>query len=172
MKIALFGGTFDPVHYGHLRIAQAALETHRLDQVLFVPAGQPPHRAGPQASAKHRLAMLRLALRGERRLKISDWEIRQKRVVYTVETLAHFRRLHPRASLYFILGADAYRGLPRWREPNRLRALARFIPFGRIPPFSSTAIRSRLRRRMPVRALVPEAVERYLRAHRLYRRAS
>ena len=168
MKIALFGGMFDPVHYGHLLIAQAALETHHLDRVLFVPAGLPPHKSEPQASAPSRLAMLRLALRGNSKLGVSDWEIRQKRVVYTFETLTHFRHLYPRAALYFILGEDAYQNLAHWREPRRLRALARFIPFERIPPFSSTLIRSRLKRRLPVRYHVPEEVERYIRAHRLY----
>jgi nicotinate-nucleotide adenylyltransferase len=169
MKIALFGGTFDPVHYGHLLIAQAALETYHLDQVLFVPAGRPPHKRGPEAPAIHRLAMLKAALRGTARLKVSDWEIRQPRVVYTVETLTHFHRAYPRATLYFILGADAYKGLASWRDAKRLRSLARFVPFPRLLPFSSTLIRSRLKRRMSVRFHVPEEVERYIRAHRLYR---
>jgi nicotinate-nucleotide adenylyltransferase len=169
MKIALFGGTFNPVHNGHLLIAEAARETYRLDRVLFVPAGLPPHKRPPRTSAKHRLAMLRLAIRGNPAFDISDWEIRRKRVVYTYETLEHFRRTRPRASLFFLVGSDALKNLPRWREAKRLRSLCRFISMKRILPYASHEVRRRVRKRLSIRYQVPESVERYIRERQLYR---
>ena len=113
--------------------------------------------------------MLRLAVRGNPAFKISDWEIRQKRVVYTYQTLEHFRQKWPRARLYFILGSDSMRKLPKWREPQRLRALCRFVPYKRLEPFASHDIRRRVHKGLSIRYLVPETVERYIRRCRLYR---
>src|SRR5438477_7389486 len=120
MRIALFGGTFNPVHYGHLLIAETARESYHLDQVVFVPAGRPPHKKRPLTSAQRRLAMLRLAVRGNPAFKIDDWEIRQKRVVYTVQTLERFLLRLPGASFHFLIGSDSLKGLPRWRAATRL----------------------------------------------------
>lgn len=170
MRIAIFGGTFNPVHYGHLLIAEAARESHRLDRVIFVPAGNPPHKKAPRTSSQERLAMLRLAIRKNPAFYLSDWEIRQRRVVYTYETLEHFHRRFPRASLYFLVGSDSYKNLSRWREPRRLRALGRFISYERIQPFASRDIRRRVLKNRSIRYWVPEPVERYIRAHRLYRK--
>src|SRR5258708_316904 len=158
MRIALFGGTFNPVHNGHLFIAEAARESQKLDRVLFVPAGLPPHKKAPHTSARHRLAMLRLAIRGNPSFKISDWEIRQNRVVYTYETLEHFRRLWPRARLFFLLGSDSMKILPKWRKPDRLKSLCRFISHERIPCYASHDIRRRVRAHQSVRYRVPDAV--------------
>jgi len=170
MRIALFGGTFNPVHYGHLLIAEAARQSQKLDRVVFTPAGIPPHKKRPHTSAPHRLAMLRLAIRGNPAFTASDWEIRQKRVVYTYETLEYFHGRWPQASLYFILGSDSLRLVPKWREPRRLRSLCRFIPHKRLPPFASHDIRRRVLKGMSIRYRVPEAVERYIRSRRLYRK--
>jgi nicotinate-nucleotide adenylyltransferase len=168
MRVALFGGMFNPVHNGHLLIAEAAREKHRLSRVIFLPAGLPPHKKRPRTSAAHRLAMLRLAIRGNPAFQISDWEIRQGRVVYTYQTLEHFRRARPKDSLFFLVGADSLKNLPHWRESHRLRKLARFISHDRIAPFASHAIRRRVKRRESIRYQVPEAVERYIRSRRLY----
>ena len=170
MKIGLIGGTFNPVHYGHLLIAQAARESHRLDQVIFIPAGLPPHKKSPRTSAEDRLAMLRLAVRGNPFFKVSDWEIRQKRVVYTYETLEHFRQVRPKDALHFIIGSDSLEDLPRWKKPERLRALCRFITLERILPFASHDLRRRVRAGESIRYHVPESVERYIQKRRLYRR--
>ena len=170
MRIGLLGGTFNPVHCGHLVIAEAACESLHLDRVVFVPAGRPPHKKAPKTSARHRLAMLRLAVRANRAFTVSDWEIRQKRVVYTYETLEHFRKVWPRAALYFILGSDSLKNLPHWREPQRLRRLCRFVAFPRIDAYASSDIRRRVRRRQSIRYRVPVPVERYILARRLYRR--
>ena len=169
MRIALLGGTFNPVHYGHLVIAEAARESCHLDRVVFVPAGLPPQKKAPKTPAAHRLAMLRLAVRGNRAFAVSDWEIQRKRVVYTYETLEHFRKVWPRAALYFILGSDSLKNLPHWREPQRLRRLCRFVAFPRIDAYASSDIRRRVRRGQSIRYRVPQAVERYIRKHALYR---
>ena len=170
MRIALLGGTFNPVHSGHLLIAEAARESFQLDRVVFVPAGLPPHKKAPKTSARRRLAMLRLAVRGNRAFTVSDWETRQHRVVYTCETLEHFRKLWPRAALYFILGSDSLKTLPRWRESRRLRRMCRFVALPRIDVFASADIRRRVSLRRSIRYRVPAPVERYILARRLYRR--
>ena len=169
MRIALFGGTFNPVHIGHLLIAEAARESYGMDRVIFVPAGLPPHKKAPRTSSRHRLAMLRLAVRGNPAFRISDWEVRQKRVVYTYETLEHFHRKWPHARLYFILGSDSMKKLPKWRESRRLKSLCRFVPYKRLDPFASHDIRRRARMKTSIRYLVPDTVERYIRRCRLYR---
>jgi nicotinate-nucleotide adenylyltransferase len=170
MKIALLGGTFNPVHNGHLLIAQTALDSYTLDKVVFIPAGLPPHKKSPRTSIQDRLAMLRLAVRGNPAFAVSDWEIRQGRVVYTWETLEHFHRLWPNASLFFIIGSDSLKTLPKWRKSNRIRRLCRVIAIPRIDPFSSTDIRRRVRRGLSLRYRVPQAVERYIQERRIYRR--
>ena len=101
MRLALFGGTFNPIHMCHLLIAEAAREKYRLDRIIFVLAGLPPHKKAPRTSAARRLAMLRLAVRKNPTFLVSDWEIRQKRVVYSYETVEHFRARFPQASLLF-----------------------------------------------------------------------
>jgi len=170
MKIALLGGTFNPVHSGHLLIAQIAMDSYSLDKVVFVPAGRPPHKKSPRTSALDRLAMLRLAVRKNPAFAVSDWEIRQGRVVYTWETLEQFHRMYPKASLFFIIGSDSLKTLPDWKKPERLRRLCRFIAIPRIDPFSGTEIRRRVRNGRSVRYRVPDAVEQYIRKRRLYRR--
>ncbi len=167
-RIALFGGTFDPIHNGHLLMAEAARESHHLERILFVPAGFPPHKRAPRASARERLRMVRLALRGNPSFGVSDWEIRQNRVVYTYETLEHFRRRYPEASLYFVLGSDALKKLPHWREFRRVKSLCRLAVARRLAPFASTDIRGRIRQGRSIRYLVPQMVERYIKRHQLY----
>jgi nicotinate-nucleotide adenylyltransferase len=170
MRIALFGGTFNPVHGGHLLIAEAARESYHLDRIVFVPAGLPPHKKIPQTSARDRLAMVRLAIRGNPFLTSSDWEIKQKRVVYTYETLDHFKKVWPRAQLFFLVGSDSMKKLPQWRQAKRLKTLCRFISFERLTPFASSEIRQRVRKGASIRYSVPSAVENYIRRHRLYRK--
>ncbi len=171
MRIGLLGGTFNPVHSGHLLIAEMAREKYRLDRVLFVPAGLPPHKTPPRTSAKDRVAMLRLAIRGNPRFAIHDWEIRQKRVVYTYETLTHLQQLWPQASLFFIVGSDSLKDLPRWKEAARLKSMARFVAIDRIAPFASHDLRRRVKKGQPILYRVPDAVHRYILKHRLYRQS-
>ena len=170
VRLALFGGTFDPIHNGHLLLAECARERFRLDRVIFLPVFEPPHKHRPVASSKDRLAMVRRAIRGNSAFAVSDWEIRQKRVVYTVETVEHFRGQRPPSAWYFIVGSDSLRDLPQWRESRRLQRLCRVIGLDRFEPFASHEIRDRVRRGLSIRYHVPEAVGRYIQSHRLYRK--
>ena len=118
-KIGIFGGTFDPIHYGHLRPALEILDALSLDSMLFIPAGQPPHRRAPRASAELRLAMVRAAVEGEPRFQVDERELKRPGPSYMTDTLMDLKRDHPGAALVLVLGTDAFLGLPgweRWRE--------------------------------------------------------
>jgi len=125
MRLGLYGGSFDPVHYGHLLLAECCRETLRLDEVWLIAAAVPPHKqTRTLAPAKHRLEMLELALAGHEQLRASRLEIDRGGVSYTVETLAAVREQHPAATVYLLMGADSLRDLPTWREPGRICDLA------------------------------------------------
>jgi len=125
MRLGIYGGSFDPVHYGHLLLAECCLEALRLDEVWLIPAAVSPHKQDRQrAPAKARLEMLELALSGHERLLASPLEIERGGVSYTVETLATIRQQHPAASLFLLMGADSLHDLPTWREPARICELA------------------------------------------------
>jgi len=125
MRLGLYGGSFDPVHYGHLLLAECCRETLALDEVWLIPAATAPHKQGQQAAAaKHRLQMIELALAGHEQIRASSIEIDRGGVSYTVETLAQIHTLHPQAALFLLMGADSLRDLPTWREPDRICALS------------------------------------------------
>lgn len=188
-RVALFGGSFDPIHEGHLAVARAALREARLDRVLFVPAAAPPHKRGRRlAPARDRLRMVRLAVRGDPRLGVLEDEIRRGGVSYTIETVERARRrLGPRAGLWLLIGADTLPDLPTWRAARRLFGLVRFLVAPRpgfrprrppgvrarllgAPrnPASSTGVREALRRGAPADGLVPAAVLAHIRRRGLY----
>ena len=189
-RLGILGGTFDPVHSGHVLLAQSVFEQLHLDRVLFVPAADPPHKNSLVASTAHRFEMVRLALEGLDGLEISRAELDRDGPSYTVETLRHFRSLDADSDLYLIIGADNIADLPTWYDPEGILALATVVSgsrderalagnstFGdriqRLPTptydISSTDIRQRLLQGLPVRYLVPEVVERYMATHELYR---
>ena len=197
MRIALFGGTFDPIHAGHLRAAKVAVRQFRLDQVLFVPSGNPPHklREGLTPFA-HRLAMVSLACAGDRRLIPSVLEAPRDdgRLHYSVDTSRAVRKsLAPGDALYFLLGLDSFLDLPNWREYKRLLDLMDFIVVSRpglgTPDLrvasdhagtvhrlrgfemavASRDIRERVRAGRKVTGLVPKLVEEYILKEGLYR---
>ncbi len=126
-RIGVLGGTFDPIHRGHIAMARAAIERKALDSVLLVPSGTPPHKRRVEADARDRLEMVRLAVRDEPRMAACDIEVSRPGVSYTVDTLEEIRRLHPRAEIYFIVGADSIPELPGWRRIDRIVELARII---------------------------------------------
>jgi nicotinate-nucleotide adenylyltransferase len=130
-KLAIFGGTFDPVHLAHLRAALEAAEELNLDKVLFMPCAQPPHDKGVSAPAKDRLAMLRLAVADNPRFEVSALEADKGGRSFTVDTLVELHRLHPQACIYFLIGADAFFHLHTWQEPMRLFELADFVVMAR-----------------------------------------
>lgn len=128
MRLGIYGGTFDPVHYGHLLLAECCREQCQLDEVWFLPAARPPHKTTQElATGEQRVAMLRRAVEGHAGLAVSTLELDRGGISYTVETLRELRRLRPDATLFFLLGADAVRDLPTWREPAEIARLATLV---------------------------------------------
>lgn len=187
MRLGLLGGSFNPIHHGHLITAARAAEAVSLDRVLFIPAALSPLKNGRDlAPARDRWAMLRAALRGSRRFEASDLELRRGGVSYTIDTLRELKS-RTKAQLYWILGTDAAHLLPRWKSIDEVRRLAEFVivtrPGDRVSPkrskhhivkaplleISSSEIRQRVRDGLSVRYLVPDSVERYIRQKGLYR---
>ncbi len=187
MKIGLFGGSFDPVHHGHLIVGQAAAEALGLDELRFVPAREQPFKLGQHAApADDRAAMLELAVQGAPRLSVERLELERPGPSYTVDTLRALVARHPGAALTLLLGADAARELEDWHEAGALPGLARIVVFARgstaVPDsrliagvvevprieISATEIRGRVRAGLPIRYWVPDAVARYVAQHRLY----
>ena len=126
--IGIFGGTFDPIHYGHLRLAQELGESLRLAEVRIVPAGRPPHRAAPQVTAEQRLEMVRLAVAGNALLAVDDREFRRAGPGYTVDTLRELRReVGNSRPLCLLLGADAFLDLATWHQWHELFGLAHLV---------------------------------------------
>ena len=132
MRLGVFGGTFDPVHYGHLLLAECCREQCRLDQVWFLPAAVPPHkRTGPLTPAEFRIEMIELAIAGNEAFAVSRYETDRGGVNYTVETLQHFQQENPESELFFLLGADMLHDLPHWRDPGGICRLAVPVAVGR-----------------------------------------
>ena len=141
-RLGIFGGTFNPVHVGHLVMARDALERCRLDRVLFMPCARPPHKAAHHlAPDADRLAMLRLAIRGERRFGVSDLELKRGGTSYTIDTIRALQKKFPRARLHFIIGSDSLYELHAWREIKELLRRCVFITLERpgFPPVRTTA---------------------------------
>jgi len=185
-RVGIFGGSFDPVHHGHLAIALAALESIPLDRVILVPARRSPLKeSGPVAEEADRLAMLQLATSDEPRFTCSRIELDRPGPSYTVDTLEALATSEGR--LFLILGADAARDLPRWRDPHRVRELATLVIARRpgsdhgdpaailldtpLMDVSARELRARAARGRSLRYLVPDAVWRYIEEHGIYRLA-
>ena len=193
MRVALFGGSFDPIHRGHVAIATAAADEFGLERVLFAPTGRQPLKPeGASASFADRVAMAKLACAGNVRFEVSEVDAPREdgEANYTVETLERLKREMPGAELFVIVGADSFRDLPRWREPERLLRLAEWIVVSR-PGFrveesagamervrvlggvhvdvSATELRARLERGEDCSDVLPAGVMEYIRGHELYR---
>jgi nicotinate-nucleotide adenylyltransferase len=189
MRIGLYGGSFDPVHLGHLLVARAACEELNLDRLFFIPAAQSPFKsAPPPIPAAQRLRLLHLALAGETRMAIDSQEIERGGVSYTIDTVRAFRNRFPEAALCYLIGADHVALLPRWRDAEALAALAEFavIPRPGEPPatvpmpfhgkslcgfpfaVSSSQIRARIQAGLPIDHLTVPAVAEAIRINRLY----
>jgi nicotinate-nucleotide adenylyltransferase len=199
-RIGLLGGTFDPIHYGHLTIAQLALESCRLDQLIFIPAGEPPHKSKKLITAAiHRLRMVELALSAHPQFGLNDIEIRQKKPSYSINLLAFFQELYPEADLYLIMGADSLMELETWYEYQKLLTQTYLIVMKRdgIPDqklkekishfvrsysaqihvatsiqlnISSSQIRDRVHHHQSIRYFTPAPVQQYIKTHHLYQK--
>lgn len=196
-RLGVFGGTFDPPHVGHLALAEWARDELALDRVLFVTAGEPPHkRAARRSPARHRLAMTRLAVKGHPDFEVSTIETARRGPSYTVDTLLELARREPAAERFLIVGGDMFDVFSKWRAPELILSLATLVvalrPEARRPrrtgwdrvgrgvrwlgnpalDVSSSAIRARAAAGRSLRYLVPDAVARYATRHGLYRSAA
>ena len=188
-NIGLFGGSFDPVHLGHLLVAQAAMEELGLDRLYFIPAAHSPFKPEKQPSAaSERLRLLRLALAGQTKYEVDEQEIKRGGMSYTIETVRDYARRFPQAGLLYFIGADNVAGLPGWRDAEELARLVEFVAIARpgespaaFPsPFrgrmlkgyplgvSSSQIRARVKAGSPIDQLVPPTVAEAIRNNRLY----
>jgi len=189
MRLGLFGGSFDPVHHGHLLVAQAAREELELSRLFFIPAAQSPFKPETKPSAANeRVRLLRLALAGKAWCEIDLQEIERGGVSYTVETVRDYAQRFPGAEFFYLTRAEHVPQLPKWREANELARLARFVAIPRpgdpdVPfptpfrgqmlhgfPFgvSSSEIRARVKGGLPIEHLTPAAVAEAIRNYRLY----
>ncbi len=132
MRLGIFGGTFDPVHYGHLLLAESCREQCRLDEVFFLPTAEPPHKQEKQtAPPANRVEMLELAIGGHPQFSVCLFETNRGGVNYTVDTLAHLQAEDPARELFFLMGADSLADLPTWREPGKICQLATLVIIAR-----------------------------------------
>lgn len=189
LRLGLFGGSFNPVHIGHLLVARAALEELDLDRVCFIPAARSPFKSKDSlAPAGDRLCMLRLALAGEPQFEIDEQEIRRGEPSYTIVTVRDYVKRFPGAKLYYLIGSDILEQLPRWREAESLARLTEFVVVlrpgdvaPRLPPqyriraikgfpfaVSSSQVRDRIKTGRRIDWLTPPVVAEYIKNNRLY----
>ena len=189
MRIGLYGGSFDPVHLGHLLVAQAAHEEMGLDRIIFIPAAQSPFKPGRKISdAAIRMQMLRLALAGKTYCEVDPQEVERGGVSYSIDTVRSYTKRFPGAELHYLIGGDHVSQLPKWREADSLAASVTFLVVprpGELPaaapkPFrlqylkgfsvgiSASAIRDRVQQGLPVDLLVGGAVSESIRHNGLY----
>jgi len=188
LRLGIYGGTFDPVHHGHLIQARDALEQLKLDAVLFVPCGRSPFKdLQPRATDAQRLALLRLALKSEPRFWLTRCELDRPAPSYAYDTALEIRESFPQAELFWLIGADQLVDLDKWHQVNDLRQLVTFallvrategekdaepavlsLPQPRRVDISATEIRHRVKARLPIDHLAPAPVAAYIKRHGLY----
>ncbi len=195
MRIGILGGTFDPIHVGHLAAGRVAMECAHLDRVLFIPSATPPHRVPAIAGPRERLEMSRLAVAGQKGFGVSDVEITRGGKSYTADTIRELKRAYPGDELFLILGWDAARLFASWHAPEQVRDDASIVVVSRpgsgapadrdllaagldpehtvlcqgiTPDISGSELRDAIAHREPVDRWLPEAVQRYIAEHHLY----
>ncbi|MEK4564484.1 nicotinate-nucleotide adenylyltransferase [Alkalihalobacillus sp. FSL R5-0424] len=187
-KIGLFGGTFDPPHFGHMLIAQEALHECKLDEIWFIPVSTPPHKERDVTPGDERLEMLVRAIEEEPKFFVSDAELKRSGRSYTVDTVKYFAETYPSHEFYFIIGGDMIESLGEWKDIETILNLVTFIGVdrgGKAHPsprykdqiqhldliqvdFSSTKIRERVQEAKPIRYMVPDKVHSYIQEGGLY----
>lgn len=192
-KVGIFGGTFDPIHIGHLLLAEHVYESVQLDEIWFMPTQDPPHKDHmPLANGEQRLEMIRLAIQGQAHFRAIDIELKRGGISYTVDTMEELQKLHPDCAFSFLMGADMVNYLPRWHRIYDLARMVRFVGVGRpgtqvdishlpqaiaaqvhmveIPliELSSTEIRERVGQMLPIRYMVPDQVHQFIERNDLY----
>ena len=188
MRIGILGGTFDPIHKGHLALANAAVKQSKLDSLYFIPTYQHPlEQKGLSAPADDRFNMVELAIQDHPKFKVSDCEIKRQGISYTVDTLRYFREKFPMPNeLFFITGGDWGKNLDQWKEINTIFKLAHFVVasrpgfnFQNVPKqvsmldfipldISSTEVREQIKKGAILKDMIPENVLTYIKQHRLY----
>ena len=184
-RIGLLGGTFDPIHNGHIAIAKTAIQQLKLDKLLLIPAGNPWQKS-EFSDSKHRLEMVKKAGNDLEKVEVSDIEVNKTGPTYTFETLQELHKKYPNSELILILGSDAVAGFDTWKEPNLVKTLARIYVvqragdftqdwhFDRIqmPPIeiSSTEIREKVKNNESISEIVPKLVNEYISANGLYKK--
>lgn len=194
MRIGILGGTFNPIHIGHLILAEEVREKLLLGKIIFVPAYQPPHKDNSDiASAPIRLAMVKTAIKGNKYFSVSDIEIKRDGRSYTIDTLREFKKLYPQDELYFIIGSDLLKYLDDWKDWDEIVKMVRFIvatrpgyPLEEISTYiasrqtgastvairavdvSGFEIRKAIKEERSFRYLVPDSVFKYINRRKLY----
>ena len=192
MRIGFLGGSFDPVHFGHLIAAQDVLEQYKLDRLILVPAAQAPLKPNDVASSpEDRLTMLSAAIERDRRLELSDFELQKGGISYTIDSVRHFRAQFPKDELFWIIGGDQLPLLPQWKDIDQLAQMIEFIFLerpnhpskphteisglrlrrcdGHLIEISSSALRQRAKEGLSLHYFCPQKVIAYIEAKKLYR---
>ncbi|MBC8588828.1 nicotinate-nucleotide adenylyltransferase [Paratissierella segnis] len=198
MKIGLMGGTFNPIHMGHLIISEFIRVMFPLDKVIFIPSGLPPHKDNDIAEGSHRMAMVKLAINSNPYFDISQIELNRVGKSYTVDTIEEIKNIYPDNELYFIIGSDSLLDLTSWKDFESLVTKTNFLVYGRkenseksiigridelknkynssfyyirgpLVEISSTLIRDRIKNQMSIKYLVPGKVEKYIYENHLYK---
>lgn len=187
MKIGILGGTFNPIHIGHLILAEEVREKLRLDKIIFVPTNLAPHKDNSDiASAQDRYSMIKLAIKTNRYFTVSDIEIKRNGLSYTIDTIKEFKKIYLKEELYFITGSDLLKYLDDWKDLSEIIKIVKFIvatrpgyPLEKIPSYISTVairavdvsafeIRKAINENKSFRYLVPETVYKYIIKNKLY----
>lgn len=171
--IAIFGGTFDPIHLGHLRLLIELQEKYKFKSIRLIPCKNPVFKKSPLASLKHRLAMLKLAIKDQPGFVVDESELKRTGPSYMIDTLADLQEKMPKEKFTLILGSDAFEEFSRWRCPEDILTIAQLLVVPRDEnktlPISSTQIRKLIKAKKNPRYLIPDSVWKYIIKHGLYR---
>ena len=185
MKIRLFGGAFNPIHLGHIKIAKEAIRQMNLDKLIIIPTGNAPHKKETDISREHRFNMAQIAFKDEEKIEVSDYELRREEISYSADTVEHFKKLYPNDELFFIIGDDSYNNLSMWHEPQRILDASTLLVFDRegaeiLAPavkinmerieISSSEIRDNIYKGKDFINLLPKSVFNYIIENNLYKR--